>query len=207
MYSKPQNMHYNVNHYICAIMCAICKWMFMVLNYKARFKLNVLVINLDKNCVTQYRQVKSTSFEFNFVFNTSWRCCLKRCYISGTQMHTETLTSAPWRALLYPSSTLSMSELRLSRNTQWEFRRCRSQVRSLLPVTAVDVPPSSRKGRSVDRKCRWYCNSLSRQQNQTVTNISDSKAYQCLWWHPVLSSCTGSHGNLQETHRFLCTTA
>lgn len=122
--------------------------------------------------------------------------------VFGTQTHTEVPTSAPWRALLYPSSTVSMREPWLSRNMQWEFLICRSQVRNLFPVTAVDVPPSSRKGRSFDRKYRWYCNSgegFKGCHGETDPN-SDRKAYQCLWWHPVLSSCTGSHRNLQHTH-------
>lgn len=36
--------------------------------------------------------------------------------------------------------------------------------------------------------------------NGSFRELSDGKAHQCLWWRPALSSCTGSHGDLQLTH-------
>lgn len=70
-----------------------------------------------------------------------------------SKLHWEAPTSAPCRALLYPSNTVSMRGL--SRNKQWEFRSCNSQVLRRLPVTAVDAPPISWKGRSKDITHRW----------------------------------------------------
>lgn len=88
--------------------------------------------------------------------------------LSVSKLHREAPTSAPCRALLYPSNTVSMRGL--SRNKQWEFLSCNSQVLRRLPVTAVAAPPSSWKGRSKDKTHTWQ--SRSRELLKEITKIS-----------------------------------
>lgn len=63
---------------------------------------------------------------------------------------------------------------------QLEFRSCNSQVLRRLPVTAVDVPPSSWKGRSKDmaQATSIETGNYSKEfqkgiNNNQITNVSD----------------------------------
>lgn len=108
---------------------------------------------------------------------------------NSTQRERGPLTSAPCRALLYPSNTVSMRELMPSWNMQWEFRSWRSQVLSRLPVTAADVPPSWWKGRSIDTMFRW----TGTRSQSAVTDTAN------VWSHDTTKFTSVSDG-IQRPH-------
>lgn len=126
--------------------------------------------------------------------------------LSASKLQREAPTSAPCRALLYPSNTVSMRGL--SRKKQWEFRSCNSQVLRRFPVTAVAAPPISWKGKSKDKTHTWQSRSrellkeitkLSRGNNRT-TSVSDGVQRS----HPVqvvmAAGACNTHRNSSVTY-------